>query len=126
MALSKVEENFKEDLLFNNDLESSVQGDIAKTNSFPNLKQAVLRRLLTVPGSFAFRPSYGVGLPLFQNELSSIDNQRELMHRIVDNFKSEPRIIELTGLKVVPGEKTTIELSYRPVGTDVITQEVEV
>lgn len=98
------EELLLTDLKFNGDIVLDDDGNVVTVKGLENLKQALLHRLITFPGSLAHRPEYGVGIQEFQNSLNSLDNQRLLANRIVENFRREPRVKEVTSVQVVPNE----------------------
>ena len=50
---------------FSNDLVSSNVGDVLTTDGITLSQQRILRRLMTVPGSYIFHPDYGAGLPSY-------------------------------------------------------------
>ena len=92
-----------------------------------NLKQAVLHRLVTSPGTFAFRPRYGVGLKDFQNAPNYASSRVELMNRIEENFQDDERIVSLDALAIrEENDQTIIELKYTPRGFGVIEQAVTI
>jgi hypothetical protein len=50
------------DLLLDDDFTVSAQGDFALVEGVANVRQALLHRLLTTPGTVVHRPEYGVGI----------------------------------------------------------------
>lgn len=106
---------------------STPSGDIDTVSAEANLKQAVLHRLVTSPGSYAFRPGYGVGLKDFQNAPNLSSSRIELMNRIQSNFADDDRIASLDSLAITQDDdKTTIELKYTPRGFRQFEQAVTI
>lgn len=90
------------------DWKVSVSGDIETVEGVANLSAALLRRLLTVPGSIVTLPTYGVGIKLFQNAPLTLAKQRDLAVLIQEQFARDPRVEKVTGVKMrtdnaVPG-----------------------
>jgi hypothetical protein len=80
-----------------------IQNNGFKTiDGIANLKLALLHRLVTKPGSLAHRPDYGVGINDFQNAVNTIDNQRLIATRIVENFKRDPRVESVESVAIIP------------------------
>lgn len=75
-------------------------GDLQTIEGLANLKQALFHRLVTVPGSLAHRPTYGVGLPMYQNGLSSFGIQQKLAARIREQFAEDPRVEEVSSISI--------------------------
>lgn len=67
-------------------------GDLATVDGIENVRQALLRRLVTMPGSLIHRPQYGVGIGQFQGALASFATQQQLALRIQEQFAREDRI----------------------------------
>lgn len=130
MALTRAEQALKRDLYFGNDFAAEPNGDISQIDGLANLKQAILHRIITTPGTLAHRPTYGVGIKDYQNNIGSRANQEQLMHRMIDQFRDEPRIEELTSLAVRQDQNNPgqfdIVLRYRPVGYSEIQETFEI
>lgn len=85
--MSRIDESFFQDLDFGiGDFSQAPNGDFEQITGVENLKQRLFHRLITVKGTLAHRPLYGVGLPLYQNSLGSIGKQRELALEIKNQF----------------------------------------
>lgn len=97
-------------------------GDLDTVEGLENLKQALFQRLITVPGSLAHRPRYGVGVKKFLNSINSIANQRELFILIQEQFPQDPRVESVTGVLFTTTDqepsKTQILVRVKPVGYD--------
>lgn len=88
------------DLAFDDDLIDSPSGDIDVAGGLTNLKNSIFRRIITTPGSLIHRPTYGVGLKLFQNATGSLENIRKLTRDIEAQLKQESRIEEIKSIAV--------------------------
>lgn len=88
--MSRIDESFFQDLDFGiGDFSSAPSGDFEQINGIENLKQRLFNRLITVKGTLSHRPLFGVGLPLYQNALSSLGKQRELAMEIKSQFQED-------------------------------------
>lgn len=85
---------FGYDILFTNgDLQVSPSGgDYIRIGGLDNLKAAIYRRLITRPGEFRFRPSYGAGVQTFVKKAMSQANLDALRNRIIDQLSQDTRI----------------------------------
>jgi hypothetical protein len=111
MSLNDV---LKTDIAFSGDLQRSATGDFDLVSGLNNLKQALFRRLITVPGTLIHRPLYGVGVPLFQGRINSFAVQRELTLRIVENFKRDTRVANVTGVSFdIPENPAMLKIIVR-------------
>lgn len=95
MSLNDV---LKTDIAHSSDLQRSPTGDIALVSGLNNMRQALFHRLITVPGSLIHRPEYGVGMPLYQGRTNSPAVQREIALKIKEQFKRDPRVVNVTGV----------------------------
>lgn len=120
--VDRVAAHFKRDLLFQEDLDLTVTGDLSQVEGIENLRQAIYNRLVTVAGTIANRPNYGIGIKRFQNRLSTLDGRRQLMLSIQEQFESDDRIEEVTGLAIDQDQdrpdQFTIRLTIRPVALE--------
>ena len=89
---------FKQDLKFFGDFEATPTGDLALEQGIENLKQAILHRIITVPGTLLHRPTYGIGLPSYQGSLDNLATRQDLMRAMQEQFSDDPRVQELTSL----------------------------
>ena len=110
----------KTDIAHNNDMFKTPAGDIGTISGLSNYLQALFHRLVTVPGSLAHRPLYGVGVGRFQNGLNSFTIQQKLASLIVDQFMQDPRTQSVTSVAIVVDdltpEMTRIKCLVVPVG----------
>lgn len=100
--MSRIEENFLIDLEFG--VKEAQNGDIQLITGIENLKQALFNRLVTVKGSLAHRPEYGVGVQLWQGSIGSIDKQRQLAIEIKKQFEKDPRVSKVTSVAIKADE----------------------
>lgn len=98
MAL--IDEILLTDIAHKKDLLETPSGDLDIISGKNNLKEALFRRLITEPGSIIHRPEYGIGTKQFQNAANSVANQRVLAQRIIDQFPLDPRVKEVTGVRM--------------------------
>jgi phage baseplate assembly protein W len=88
------------DLAHSVDFVRTASADLGKVAGLANLKQALFHRLLTMPGTLAHRPTYGVGISMFQNTLSSFSIQQRLATLIQEQFKQDPRVEDVLSVAV--------------------------
>jgi len=72
-----------------------VNGDLELEDGLENIKNQLLRRLVTVPGSIVHRPNYGVGMHQYQNITLTLDKKEKIALAIKDNLESDDRVSEL-------------------------------
>lgn len=94
------------DLAHVGDLVRTPGGDLGKISGLANLKNALFHRLMTVPGSLAHRPSYGVGVGLYQNAPNSFGVQQKLTGIIQEQFAQDPRVEEVTSVSLASDDIT--------------------
>lgn len=122
--MATITEILKTDIAHKSDYVRSATGDLDRISGLENFKLALFHRLITSPGSFAFRPNYGVGIKDYQNSLSSFSVQRRLALLIKDQYELDPRTEEVTGIRFdvsdTEPDKTQIIVKVKPVGYDEI------
>jgi hypothetical protein len=120
---------YGKDLAFKDDFIRSPTGDLDTISGLDNLKEAIIRRILTQPGSVIHRPTFGVGLKNFSNALNSISKQQQLALLIKEQLEQDPRIESFIGLRVEPDELrpgvVSIVVRVKPVGYAEQTVNVE-
>ena len=111
---------YGKDIAFKEDLIRTASGDFETVEGIANLKEALFRRLVTVPGSLVHRPDYGVGVKLFQNALNSLDNRRKLALRIREQYARDPRVQSINGISIEADDNQEgmikITVRVQPVG----------
>lgn len=85
---------------YGGDLVRVPRGDIGTITGLANYKNALFHRLMTVPGSLAHRPLYGVGVGNFQNALNSFSQQQKLAALITEQFEKDPRTDSVKGVAI--------------------------
>ena len=98
--MADVNEIFLEDIAFGSDMRVASNGDLQVASGIANIKQQLLHRLITQPGTLVHRPDYGVGVKDFQNAVNSISNQRALALRIEEQFKRDIRVNDVLNISV--------------------------
>lgn len=98
--MATIEESLGKDLAFKTDLVRGPTGDLDTLSGVENVRQALLHRLITVPGSLIHRPTYGVGLKEFQNAPNTLAVLRALAIRIQEQFTQDPRVEKVEGVRI--------------------------
>jgi hypothetical protein len=110
----------KTDIFLSGDMGKSAAGDLATTTGLANFKQAMIHRIVTVPGTLVHKPTYGVGIGLYQNGLSSFSKQQKLATNIIDQLKQDPRVASITSVAIDVNDDnpdlTVVKLLIVPVG----------
>lgn len=110
--MSTLEETLLVDVYHKTSVGSSVDadGDIESVKGLENIREALLRRLVTTPGSLVHRPEYGVGVEDYQNSPMSLANQRSLALRIKEQFELDSRVDEVTRFRLQVNDKESSKL----------------
>jgi len=110
----------KTDIFLGADMAPTSSGDLQTISGIANLQLALFHRLITVPGSLMYWPTYGVGIKTYQNAPSSFTLQQRLAVLIQDQFAQDPRVQSVTGVSFTAAddspEQTIITVSLVPVG----------
>lgn len=114
--MSQIEDFFLEDIQFNGDIKTAPNGDLALLRGIKNLKQALFHRLITVRGSLAHRPGYGVGIKTYQNQVATLAKQREIALEIKNQFEQDFRVDKLL----------SVSFKAEPNGIFTVTYKVQV
>ena len=80
------------DILFAGDLHTDLHGDFQEVQSLDNLRLSILRRLLTSPGEYVYRPTYGCGLRQQVKKPMTLSNINYLKNLIRENLQEDVRI----------------------------------
>lgn len=91
---------YLKDIAFKSDFVLTASGDLDTIEGLENVKEALMRRLITSPGTVVHRPEYGVGIKDFQNSLNSLEKRRRLAARIAEQFVLDERVESVTGVSV--------------------------
>jgi len=123
--MATVEEALLTDLIHRADFKATPAGDLEIVSGLLNLKQALFHRLITSPGALVHRPDYGVGIKNYQNATNTLDTQRKLATTIVEQFSRDPRISEVSGIRITNEDsnpsRVVIYVRVKAVGYDEIT-----
>lgn len=118
--MADVDQFFGIDIAFKDDFLANQTGDIDKITGLQNVKDSLVRRTITEPGTMIHRPEYGVGLKRFVNALNSLDNRRELANRIKYQWERDERVDEVISVSVDSEddnpERVTIAVRVRLIG----------
>lgn len=95
-------------------------GDLQTVSGLANLVRALFHRLVTVPGSLVHRPTYGVGIGLYQNGINSFAIQQKIADVIREQFIQDPRVQSVNSVAIVNNDtdpnQTIIRVFVVPVG----------
>jgi len=87
---------FGYDILFKDGkLPLTTGGDYIRVGGKDNLRAVIYRRLITRPGEFRFRPSYGVGVQMYVKKAASTSTLDALQQRIIEQLTQDARITEV-------------------------------
>lgn len=87
-----INDALKTDISLMGDMMVTSGGDLATVSGLANVQQALWHRLITIPGSLVHRPTYGIGIGLYQNDIGSFANQQKIATVIQDQFAQDPRV----------------------------------
>lgn len=73
-------------------LPKTATGDLRLISGYANLRQAVIRRAMTVPGSLIHRPEYGGGLPLYIEQAGTLAGRSRMSNALRQNAQADERI----------------------------------
>jgi len=77
---------------FGNDLMLTPYGDLLLSDNELLTQQAIIRRLLTNPGTYFWHPTYGAGIGRFVGEALSNDNYDYIRNTIISNILMEETV----------------------------------
>ncbi len=110
-----ITDSLKNDVAFS----KTSSGDLGTINGLMNLERALFRRLVTVPGTLVHRPTYGVGVLLYQNAPATFAIQQKLSSLIQEQFEQDPRVESVTSVQFITEDDprmTKIAVSIKVVG----------
>jgi phage baseplate assembly protein W len=124
--MSLADDFYLVDINFNNDIKPAPNGDFQLITGINNLRQALFNRLVTVKGSLSHRPLYGVGVQLYQNDVSTLAKQRQIALEIRNQFKQDFRVNDVTGVsfEAMPDGQFTITYKVEANGLGTVTDTV--
>lgn len=118
--MASITESLGKSIAHVGDLKRTPNGDLGTIEGLANLKNALFHRLMTQPGSLVHRPTYGVGILAYQNAPNSFTIQRKLAALIQEQFLQDPRVKEVTSVRITSEDntpqRTVIAVSVKPVG----------
>jgi phage baseplate assembly protein W len=117
--MATIEDALLTDIAFTDDLQLTASGDIDIHSGLVNLREALFRRIMTVPGSVLHQPDYGVGLPEFKNAPLTIGVKRQLAKRLNDQLPRDPRVKKLKSVSI-SGDTTNPETVTISFAVDII------
>ena len=103
------------DILFTKgDLQKS-NGDYIRVGGLDNLRLAIYRRLITKPGEFRFRPTYGAGVGTFVKKAMTQANIDTLRSRVIEQLLQDRRIneVEVQVEQVTVNGQPVVKISVR-------------
>ncbi len=83
------------DIAFKGNLLLTPGGDYMRLGGEDNLRAAVYRRLITRPGEYRFRPTYGCGVQDFVKKAPTSAVLDALRQRIVDQVAQDSRVSQV-------------------------------
>jgi len=115
-----INDALKNDIAHVGDMVLTPSGDLGQISGLANLKRALFHRLITIPGTLVHRPTYGIGIGLYQNGLSSFSKQAELASKIAEQFAQDPRVLSVKSVSVnfnnSNPQQTLIGVFVTPIG----------
>jgi phage baseplate assembly protein W len=100
----------KTDLAFVNDLAVTPTGDLDIIAGTANMRGAIYRRLITIPGTLIHRPRYGCGILAFQNAPMTLAVKRQMAGKIATNLPLDPRIVSVDNVSITSADETPSQL----------------
>lgn len=91
------------DILFDGKLHVGPSGDFVTVDGFENLRRALMRRLMVVPGSYRLRPDYGAGLGSYVKKQFTSTLKAELTKRVRAQILRDRRVSRILELTVTQG-----------------------
>jgi phage baseplate assembly protein W len=98
--MANIDEIYKTDLAFVSDLVVTPAGDLETVSGLNNYRDALLRRLITTPGSLIHRPDYGVGIKRWSNAINSISERQKIAVAIKEQFERDPRTAKVISVGI--------------------------
>lgn len=89
-----------QDIFFDGDMHVTPAGDYVLVSGMEALRQAIYRRLVTRPGEYRVRPSYGVGVQDYVKKRRLASTLDELKVAITDQLSFDQRIDEVADVVV--------------------------
>lgn len=80
------------DILFSASKKVTAAGDFQTVVGEENLRRAILRRLMTRPGTYRTKPTYGAGVPDFVKKLANAATLEDLQNRVRAQVQQDRRV----------------------------------
>jgi len=88
------------DLAYAEDLSAAPNGDLDVVSGLNNVSAALLRRMLTIPGTLAHAPDYGAGLLSFQGAPMSLSQKQKMTQKIAEQLPLDPRVESVSSVGI--------------------------
>lgn len=111
--MSEITNFYKVGLLHNGDYRSAPNGDLALIKGKLNVRQRLFHRLITVQGSLAHRPKFGVGIKQYQNVTLTIDVQKKIALEMKSQFEQDEAVESFVSVKFQNLQSGSFLLSYK-------------
>lgn len=121
-AITKREALYGHDVYYNvretlPNMTITASGDWARVSGRECLRQSLIRRLITEPGSWTTLASYGVGAVAYVKARDSRANRDELERKIRSQFMRDPRVASVDAVTLTRGTNSLrISVKVTPVG----------
>lgn len=88
------------DILFTDDTTITPAGDYQTVGGHDNLRLALLRRLITRPGTYRLHPEYGGGIGDYLGKPNTQATRDQLRQAVLDQLSLEPRVESVEQVEV--------------------------
>lgn len=88
------------DLAYAEDLSVAPNGDLDVVSGLNNVSAALLRRILTIPGTLAHAPDYGAGLLSFQGAPMTLSQKQKIVQKIAEQLPLDPRVESISSVGI--------------------------
>jgi len=99
--MATLSEFIGKDIKHESDFENDGTGDLATIEGLDNIRAAIIRRIMTSPGSVAYRPKYGVGILEYQGAPLNLQVQRSIALRLQEQLPLDPRIESVNSVEFI-------------------------
>lgn len=96
--MATIQDFYLRDIKHREDFFRTANGDLELEDGLDNIKNQLLRRLITVPGSIIHRPDYGVGIHQYQNVTLTLSVKERIALSIRNNFEEDDRVVTVTSV----------------------------
>lgn len=94
------EESLLVDLAYAEDLSAAPNGDLDVVSGINNVSAALLRRILTIPGTLVHEPDYGAGLLAFQGAPMTLSQKQQVVQKIAEQLPLDPRVESISSVGI--------------------------